>query len=120
MTKGVRTTLVLFIVLGALAAFAVYTNNADKAQATPTASAYLWDLTTDTVAQWQIVDTSRQREVTVSRDSAGAWQVESSKVTSGVVLVPAQPAEPGQADFGASLASTMILQRTLTETTQLG
>jgi hypothetical protein len=120
MTKGVRTTLVLFIVLGALAAFAVYTNNADKVAATPTASAYVWDLTTANVASLQIIDNTRQREVTLSRDASGAWQVESSKVTSGAVLVPIQPADPGQGDYGASLVSTMILQRTLTETTQLG
>ena len=120
MTRGVRTTLAMFVVLGGLAAFVVYTNNAEQAEATPAPSTYLWELTSEQVARLQVVDNTRKTAVTLSRDEAGIWQVETSKVTSGEVLVPAQPADPGQADYGASLVSTIFLRRTLTETTALG
>ena len=120
MTRGVRTTLVMFIVLAGLAAFVVYTNNADEAEATPAPSTYLWDITSQQVAGLRVVDNTRQTEVIISHDDSGIWQVESSKTTSGEVLVPAQPADPGQADYGASLVSTIFLRRTLTETTALG
>ena len=118
--RGARTTLVLFLVLAGLVVFLVYSNSAEQANATPTPSTYLWDLTADAVSSLKVVDNTRQTELTLSRAGAGQWQVESSKITSGQVLLPAQPADSGQAEYGASLVSTLFLRRTLTETTQLG
>ena len=110
MTKGVRTTLVLLIVFGALVAFVVYTNNADKAEATPAPTSYVWEITTEAVAAVQIVDNAEQTEVRLARDEAGTWQLTSPT---------AEPADPAQGDRAASLVSTMFVRRTLTETTEL-
>jgi hypothetical protein len=120
MIRGSRATLIMFAVLAGLAVFVIYTNNADQAEATPEPSTYVWELTSDQVAELQVVDMSRQVEVTLSRDGAGLWKVESSRVGSGQVVLDAQAADPGQAEYGASLVSTIFLRRTLTETTELG
>ena len=118
--RGARTTLVLFLVLAGLLVFLVYSNSAQQAEATPAPSTYLWDLTAEAVSSVKVVDNRRRRELTLSRAGAGLWQVKSSKLSNGQALVPAQPADPGQAEYGASLVSTIFLRRTLTETTELG
>lgn len=111
MTRGVRTTLVLFIVLGALVAFVAYTNNAQKAAATPAPTNYVWELTTPDVSAVEIVDNAAQKGVALAKDPAGIWQI-----TSPV----AEAADPAQGDQAASFVSTMYVRRTLTETTELG
>ena len=54
MTRGVRTTLVLFMVLAGLVAFVVYSNSAkDETEDTP-ATTYLWELSSEDVAQLRV------------------------------------------------------------------
>jgi len=105
--------------LAGLVAFVVYFNSAEEEVAETPATDYLWELTSADIRQLRVVDNSVQTEVMLIRDDAGQWQVESRKL-SGSQIVPAQPADPGLAEYGASLVSTIFLRRTLTETTELG
>lgn len=120
MTKGVRATLIMLIVLSGLVAFVVYSNNAEQAAATPAPSLYVWDIASADVARVQVVDHAGQTEVSLSRDDEAGWQVESSQTANDSPVLPLQPADPSQGDLAASLVSTMFIQRTLTETTEIG
>jgi hypothetical protein len=122
MMRGGRTTLILLAMLGGLVVFLLYSNNAEPeaAEATPAPSAYLWELTSQEVARLSVVDNTRQTAVTLRRDNLGLWQVEANRLGGGQALTPAQAADPGLAEYAASLVSTIFLRRTLTETTALG
>jgi hypothetical protein len=120
MNRGVRATLIMFVVLAGLAAFVVYTNNAEQAAATSEPSLYIWDLTTADVAQVQIVDNAQQTAVTLRRDATDGWRVASRRTADGSQVLPEQPADPSQGDFAASMVSTLFVQRILTETTEIG
>src|SRR5688500_6598167 len=111
------TTIVLVVVLAALALYTVLVQNPRDqaaAEATPTGSALpqtVWATTGDQIVSLRVTETGANRSVAVQKDAQGAWTV--SEPTAG-------PADSNRLLTLTNSVALMSVTSVLTGTTDLG